>query len=325
MESWLVGELDAELGEAGVDPGVAAVEMRVPEEAGVEDAGEARGERPAHGDAAATVGHGEAVPGVLRRGLGARAEVPRLAPVVPGERVQEVREDERGVVVGEHEPPRRGRRRVVVVVELQELLGDARDADGGGEPARVRVREAGGVGGGDAEAEVGRQWLGRGGGGRRRAVEEEERAHGRAEPEAEQREAERQRAAGGGDAEHHVRQRRRRRRLGRRRRRRSPRRRLVVAPRGGGGGEEGRRRGGVGAVDEEEEEEREERKGEEEWAEREARARRRRRRHGAPRRAEAGVEVERGNVYLDFLEWGWEENQPSQLLIKPYISSFKRG
>lgn len=233
-----MGELDAELGEAGVDPGVAAVEMRVPEEAGVEDAGEARGERPAHGDAAAAVGHGEAVPGVLRRGLGARAEVPRLAPVVPGERVQEVREDERGVVVGEHEPPRRGRRRVVVVVELQELLGDARDADGGGEPARVRVREAGGVGGGDAEAEVGRQWLGRGGGGRAGPSRKRNaRAAGGA----------RGGAAGGGAAA-----------CGGRRRCRTPRapassssspwapkttplaaRRLVVAPRGGGGGEEG--------------------------------------------------------------------------------------
>lgn len=210
VEPGLVGELDAELGEAGVDPGVAAVEMGVPEEAGIEHAGEARGERPADGDAAAAVGHGEAVPGVLRRGLGARAEVPRLAPVVLGKGVEEVGEDEGGVVVAEHEPARV--RAAGMGLELEEeLLGDARDADGGGEAARVGVGEAGGVAG-DAEVEVRRE--GGGGGGRGARVEEEEGAGGGPEPEAEEREAQRQRAAGGGDAEHHVRQRRGRRRRG---------------------------------------------------------------------------------------------------------------
>ena len=136
VESRLVGKLDAELGEAGVDPAVAAVEVRVPDDAGVEDAGEG----PADCDAAAAEGHGEGVQGVLRDGLGARAEVPGLAPVVLGEGVEEVWEDEDGVVVAEHEPPRR----LVVVVVLvagleEELLGDAR----GGEAAPVGVGEAG--------------------------------------------------------------------------------------------------------------------------------------------------------------------------------------
>uniref|UniRef100_A0A0A9HMA4 Uncharacterized protein n=1 Tax=Arundo donax TaxID=35708 RepID=A0A0A9HMA4_ARUDO len=202
VETWLVGELDAELGEARVDPGVAAVEVRVPDDAGVERAREAPRQGPADGDAAATIGHGEAVPRVLRRGLGARAEVPGLPPVVLAERVEQVGEDEGGVVVGEHEPPRR--RGLVPEVE-EELLGDARDADGGGKAAWVGVGEAGGVGG-DAEAEPRGEV--RGGDGRRR-VEEEEGAGRGAEPEAEERETERQRAAGGRHAEHHVAQRRR--------------------------------------------------------------------------------------------------------------------
>jgi len=210
VESWLVGELDAELGEAGVDPGVAAVEVRVPEDARVERAGEAARERPADGDAGAAVGHGEAVPGVLRRGLGARAEVPRLAVVIPAEGAEQVREHEGGVVVGEHEPPRRRAAALLLLLLLfergDELPGDARDADGRGEAPRVRVGEAGRVGG-DAEREAAREAPG--GGRRRRRVEEEEGARGRAQPEPEEWEPERQRAAGGGDAEHHVAQGRR--------------------------------------------------------------------------------------------------------------------
>lgn len=211
VEAWLVGELDAELGEAGVDPGVAAVEVRVPQDAGVDHAREAARERPADGDAAAAVCHGEGVPRVLRRGLGARAEVPVLAVVVPAERVEQVREDEGGVVVGEDKPPH------ILLLLIQrgdELPGDARDADGRGEAAPVGVGEARRVGG-DAEGEA--RW--EVAGARRRRVQEEEGARGGAQPEPEQRETERQRAPGGGDPEHHVAQGRRLRRLLRLRRR----------------------------------------------------------------------------------------------------------
>jgi hypothetical protein len=212
VEARLVGELDAELGEAGVDPAVAAVEVRVPEHARVERGREAARERPADRDAGAAVRHGEAVQRVLRRGLGARAEVPGLAVVVPAQRVEQVREDEGGVVVGEHEPPH-----ILLLLLIQrgdELPGDARDADGRGEAAPVGVGEARRVGG-DAEGEA--RW--EVAGVRRRRVQEEERARGGAQPEPEQRETERQRAPGGGDPEYHVAQGRRLQRLLRLRRR----------------------------------------------------------------------------------------------------------
>ena len=45
MEAWVVGELDDELGEAAVDPGFAAVEVRVPEDAGVDHAREGPADR----------------------------------------------------------------------------------------------------------------------------------------------------------------------------------------------------------------------------------------------------------------------------------------
>lgn len=289
VEAWLVCELDAELGEAGVDPGVAAVEVRVPEEAGVEDAGEAGREGPADSDAAAAVGHGEAVPGVLRRRLGAGAQVPGLAPVVLGERVEEVGEHEGGVVVGQHEPPRRRGVPLPLLEVEEEVAGDAGDADGGGEPPRVGVGEARGVAG-DAEVEVGREGRGmRGGGG---PVEEEEGPRRGPEPEAEQREAQRQRAAGRGHPEHHVRQRRLLRRRGRGRTARlrramdcGPERRVDGEGRSKGG--RSTRARGVARREEvvgEEEEEGEEREGDQQRAERREGEPVRRRRHGRRRR-----------------------------------------
>ena len=157
MEAGLSGERHAELGEAGLDAVVAAVQLVVAVKAPVHDPGERRGSREADGVPAAAKGHGVRVRHVLAHALGARPDVVHLPVVVPVEHGRQVLREEHRVIVAHDQPPRlaaasasasallrpRGRSGGLVIVGLgHRLRHPRRGCVLPTEPCRVRPQHA---------------------------------------------------------------------------------------------------------------------------------------------------------------------------------------
>ncbi|GMN58094.1 hypothetical protein TIFTF001_027176 [Ficus carica] len=187
-----MSQANAELRHAGEDPSVAAVQVRVPQQAGVEDLGQSSSKGAADGEASAAERHVERVLDILLVALGAAPDVEPPLVVVLRQRPDQVVDKEHRVVVAEHEPPDAG------LAAVNGLLDHARDADRRSEAAGEGVGEAGGVLGDDHRRKIG---IGLG----FEAVEEDEGARGLVVvPEADVGLAAGPGAGGGGDGEQEV-------------------------------------------------------------------------------------------------------------------------
>jgi len=152
MEAGLSGQRHAELGEAGLDAVVAAIQLVVAVKAPVHDPGERRGSREADGVPAAAKGHGVRVRHVLAHALGARPDVVHLPVVVPVEHGRQVLREENRVIISHDQPPRltaasallrpRARRGGLVIGLGHRLRHPRRGCVFPAEPCRVRPQHA---------------------------------------------------------------------------------------------------------------------------------------------------------------------------------------